>query len=171
MAGEEWSTRSPICPCQASVRNFPLLGLMVFSTGFTPVRVVRFLKDGQLVWTLNLAEAVEPLVCPVAWMVWDPGCADFATTMGAMKLPELSAVALPADAVSKAKVTISDGEKPEPFALILLPGGAMAGEIDSEAAAATAERLAIRMTSKMQERMFAVMRFSCGGTTATLGFL
>src|ERR1044071_7454521 len=163
MAGEEWSTRSPICPCQASVRNFPLLGLIVFSTGLTPVRVGRFLKDGQLVWTLSLAEAAEPLVCPVAWIVWAPGCADFGTKMGAMKLPELSAVALPADAVSNAKVTVSEGEKPEPLALILLPGGAMAGEIDSEAAAARAERLAIRMIGEMQERMYAVMRISCGG--------
>jgi hypothetical protein len=115
------------------------------------------LKEGQLVWTLNLAEAVAPLVCPVAWMVWAPGCADFGTSMDAVKLPELSAVALPADAASKAKVTVSEGEKPEPVAPTLLPGEPMAGEIANDAAAARLERLAIRKMGKIEERMCADM--------------
>jgi hypothetical protein len=68
--------------------------------------------------------------------------------MNPAKLPELSAVALPADASSKASITVSEGEKPEPLALILLPGGPMAGEIANDTAAARLERTAIRRMGK-----------------------
>src|SRR5665811_2344414 len=101
MAGEEKSTRSPICPCHASDSDVALPGLMVFSKALTLVREGEFLNEGQLVWTVNVAEAVRPLACPVACTACGPGCADFDTVRAIVKLPEPSVVAVASVAESK----------------------------------------------------------------------
>ena len=137
-AGEEKSTKSPICPCHARVRLVALFLLIVFSSALKPRCVGESLNEVQSVRTRNLVEAVRPLVFPVACTAWDPGCADFATVTPKLKLPELSAVAWPRVAVSKVSVTLSPEEKPEPVAVVRVVGGPRFGESETDAVAAKA---------------------------------
>src|SRR5665811_554140 len=136
MAGEEKSTRSPICPCHARESDVALPGLMVCSKALTLVRAGECLNEGQLVWTVNVVEAVRPLACPVACTAWDPGCADFDTVRAIVKLPEPSGVAVASVAESKVMATVSPAENPEPVAVVLVVGGPSFGESETDAAAA-----------------------------------
>src|SRR5258708_18800448 len=109
---------------------------MVFSTRFMPMRAELFLKAGKLVRTVTVAEALSPLVCPVAVTVCARGWADLGTSNACGKLPALSAVAEPADDVSNTRLTVSGAAKPEPLAVALVFGEPDAGEVESEAARA-----------------------------------
>ena len=135
-AGDEKSTRSPICPCHASERNFALPGLIVFSNAFTPVRVGRFLNDGQFVCTVNESDAVTPLANPLASTECAPGCAVLDTVTAMVKLPPPSAVADPSVVASKVTFTVSPTENPEPVIVVLVVGGPEFGESETDAATA-----------------------------------
>src|SRR5712664_2533295 len=101
-------------PTHARVRNLALLVLIVFSSGFTPIRVGWFLNAGQFAWTEKVAELVAPLVWPTACKLCAPGCADCGMVTECVKFPVASAVADPEAAVSNARFTVSPAENPEP---------------------------------------------------------
>src|SRR3982074_1347725 len=123
-------------PCHARTTNFALVLLIVFSKGFTPMREGTFLNDGQLVCTVNVAEARRPLVCPAACIVCAPGCADLGTSTGCVKFPALSATAEPAADVSNVRITVSPAVKPEPVAVAFVVGGPAVGDTETVAASA-----------------------------------
>ncbi len=121
-------------PIHARFRRVALLLLIVFSNEFTPSRAEPFLNDCQLVWTVNVAETVRPLVCPVACTVWAPGCVDLGTTTAREKVPELVALAEPRAAESSVTLTVSPEENPVPVAVALVVGGPTEGETATDAA-------------------------------------
>ena len=100
------------------------------------MRVGRFLYDVQLVWTVKTVEAMTPLACPLAWTVCAPGCADFDTVRTRVKLPALSATAVPRVVESNVTTTVSPEEYPEAVAVVLLVGGPEFGEREIDAVVA-----------------------------------
>jgi hypothetical protein len=109
---------------------------MVFSNGFTPTRDKPFLSDAQLVRTMKGAEALSPLLWPVAWMEWEAGCAFLGISTVLVKVPDASAVAEPAAETSNTRFTVSPAENPEPEAVALVEGGPTDGETETAAARA-----------------------------------